>query len=191
MNRGKPQSRVLANARIAFLLVPLATCSGVDNFRITESSESSISGATIVEILLGDLGFGDWLNLDITQNETLANQGIERHQLDSVHLYSLTLDIIDGHPEQDFSFIETIRFYVESPGLESKLIAQGGPFVDGLTSVGMDLEPVNLASYAGAESMTITTDVTGRRPDRRTTLKAEIVLSVDVSVAGILCGSET
>jgi|MDTC01.3.fsa_nt_gb hypothetical protein len=190
MNRGKPQSRALANARIALLLFPLVTCSGVDNFRITETSQSTVSGATIVEILLGDLGFGNWLNLDITQNETLANQGIERHQLDTVYLHSLTLDIIDGHPDQDFSFIEEIRFYVESSGLDSKLIAHGGPFIDGLTSIGMDLENVNLASYAGAESMTITTDVTGRRPNRQTTLDAEIVLSVDVNVAGILCGSE-
>ena len=172
------------------LLLPLVTCSNLDNIEVTETAQTVLAGATLVEQLIGDLGFGDWLNLDITQNKTMANQGVERHQLDTVYLQSVELSMTESHPDQDFSFIERIEFYAKAPGLTKRLIATGGPFAAGLKIVGMDVEDVNLASFASSETMTITTDVVGRRPHYRTTIEATIVLGVDINVAGIICGSE-
>ena len=191
MSLKQKSKRLIGNLRVGLLLISLATCSGLDNFQITESSESTVSGATIFERLIGDLGFGDWLNLDLTQNEKLANQGVEGHQLDTVYLHSLTLTITEGHRDQDFSFIESIDFFANGPGLEKKLIARGSSFATGIKSVGLEIESVNLAPYASANSMTITTDVDGHRPDHQTTIRAEIVLDIDVNVAGVLCGPET
>jgi len=71
------------------------------------------------------------------------------------------------------------------------MIARGSSFATGLKSVGLEIEPVNLAPYASGDSMTITTDVDGHRPDHETTIKADIVLDIDVNVAGVLCGPET
>jgi len=79
MSVKQKSKRLMVNLRMGLLLIPLATCSGLDNFQITETSESTLSGATIFEQLIGDLGFGEWLNLDLTQNEKLANQGVGRH----------------------------------------------------------------------------------------------------------------
>ena len=190
MAQGHQKKHRFLRLLIGLPLLLLATCSNLDNLEVVESSEATLSGASIFERLIGDLGFGDWLNLDLTQNETLANQGVERHQLDTVYLQSLTLAIIDGRDEQDFSFIESIQFYVSSDTLDRKLIAQGSDFEPGLKIVGLDVEPLNLAAYASEESMTITTDVEGHRPDYQTRIKADITLNIDVNVAGVLCGPE-
>ena len=62
MTRGRPSHPRYRNACVLLLLVSLATCSNIDNFEITETSETTLAGATMFERLIGDLGFGDWLN---------------------------------------------------------------------------------------------------------------------------------
>lgn len=191
-NKTTAWSRVVRRMVATYLpcafLIGLITCDSVDNFTITESSTTTIEGATLLEQLVGDLGFGGFLNMDVSQNEELKNQGVERNQIDSVFVQSLTLTITDPPDGQDFTFIESLAFYVEAPGLDRKLIASGGPFEAGLKTVGMNVENVDLADYAAAESMDITTEVDGRRPDNTTTIRADIVLDVDVNVGGALCG---
>ncbi|OGQ90355.1 MAG: hypothetical protein A2289_26415 [Deltaproteobacteria bacterium RIFOXYA12_FULL_58_15] len=182
--------RALRYGTIALILAAI-TCGDIDKFTIEESSSTTIQGASLLEQLAGDLGFGGFLNMDISQNQELQNQGVEREQIDSVHIQSLTLTITDTPPEgRDFTFIDNLEFFVESQGLERKLIASGGPFAAGLTTVGLEVENVDLAPYAAAESMNITSEVTGRRPSKETTIDGKIVLEVDVNVSGALCGGD-
>jgi len=170
-------------------LVSLATCGKIDRFKITESSTTSVQGASILENFVGDIGFGGFLNMDISQNAELKNQGVKKSQIDSVFLSSLTLTITDPPQGQDFGFIDSLKFFVESEGLDRKLIASGGPFDAGLTTIGLNVENVDLADYAAAPAMKITTEVNGRRPAKTTSIKGDIVLDVDVNVSGALgCG---
>ena len=174
-------------------LLTLITCGDqIDNFTITEEASTTVSRASVLEslaeVLLGDLGFGNFLNIDLVQNETLANQGVERHQIDSVKIDSLILEITEPASGQDFEFLEEIEFFVQADGLESRRIASGGPFASGLERVGLNVDDVELAPYVTADSMDITTRVTGRRPQRETTIKGTMELGVDVSLTGVLCG---
>lgn len=179
--------RSRATLLTSILLTALA-CGGLDTFTITEESTATIQGSILGQ-LVSDLGFGGFLSMDLSQNETLANQGVSREQIDSVFVRSLTLTITAPPSGQDFTFLDSLEFYVEAPGEPRRLIASGGPFQAGLTTVGLDLENVDLAPYAAAESMSITTEASGRPPAQDTTIQAQIELEVDVNVDGALCGS--
>ena len=50
--------------------------------------------------------------------------------------------------------------------------------------VDFDVEPVDLTEYVVSESMTFTTEVTGRRPDVDTTVEARFDVAVGVTGQG-------
>ncbi|MDF1561728.1 MAG: hypothetical protein P1V51_01720 [Deltaproteobacteria bacterium] len=175
---------------LAFLIFATgaATCGGIDRIRIRETATAEIPPSTLLENLVGDLGFSQFATLDLSQNQELQNQGIEKHQIDHVYLQELALQITAPPSGQDFTFIDRLEFFVESDGLPTELLAAGGPFAADLTAVNLDVEDVDLAPYVTAPSMAITTQVQGRRPRERTTIEASLRFQVDVNVGGLVCG---
>jgi hypothetical protein len=168
-------------------LFAIISCGGFDTFTVRESSTTTIPQGTALEQLAGDAGFQSLVGFDMSQNATIQNQGVERHEIDSVHLRSLRLTITDPPSGGDFTFLDAIEFYVSADGMERKLIAAGGPFDAGVPSVLLDVKNVDLAEYVAAPSMDITADVTGRRPQEDTSVQADLSLLVDVNVDGALC----
>ncbi len=59
-----------------------------------------------------------------------------------------------------------------------------GQFPEGEPRVSFDLVDQDLHDYVVSESMTITTEVTGHRPDEETTLEARFSLEVEVTEQG-------
>ena len=169
------------------LLAPLC-CGGLDTFDISEESTTTVEAGTLLEQLAGDLGFGGFLNMDVSQSEELKNQGVEKEDIDSVRLASLVLEITDPPADQDFGFLESLEVFVEAAGSPRARIARGGPFPAGARRVELAVDEVELEPYATAEAMSVTAEVTGRRPDRATTVKATMELRVDVDVTGVACG---
>jgi hypothetical protein len=169
-------------------LLALLCCGGLDTFVVTEKASAVIPGASLFEQLAGDFGFGDFLDMDLSQNQELKNQGVEKGQLDSVRLISLALTVVEPASGQDFGFLEELRFYVETEGLPRLLIASGGPFPAGASRVELNLADVDMEPYATAPAMKVTTEATGRRPRQQTTIEAELQLEVDVDVSGVACG---
>ena len=168
-------------------LLAIMGCGGLDTFPIEVESQATIEGGTLLEQWVGDLGFGGFLNMDISSHESLANQGVRPEQIDSVRLTEMRLEILEP-ADQDFSFIESLEFFAEAPEVEMRKVAFGGPFEDGIRAVSLERTDLDLAPYATAEQMNITTEVTGRRPANQTTLKAVVRLEVDVNVSGLLSG---
>src|SRR5687767_12227375 len=116
--------------RWSWALLSLTFCSGVDNFQIDEKSTAVIPGATVVETLV-DIPFAGFGDIDLTQNETLKNRGATKDQIDSVKVTRLTLTVTAPESGQDFRFLQSLKFFVESPGVPRALIASGGPFPEG------------------------------------------------------------
>jgi hypothetical protein len=173
---------------IVLLTLPLVMCSGIDNFQVDQKSQAFIPGATALEQLLGNVSFAGFDNFDITQNAELKNQGVTKNQIDSVKLSRVTMTVVEPASGQDFTFVTSLKFFVEAPGLPRALIAKGGPFPAGALTVELDLEDVELKPYATAESMNITTESNGEKPGQDTTVEAVILLDVDVNVGGAICG---
>jgi hypothetical protein len=159
----------------------------LDTFHITETSTATIAKGSLVEQLAGNIGFGDgFLHMDITSNETLKNKGVKRSQIDSVRLESLRLQITAPASGQTFDFLDKIAFYAEAEGVARKRIAVLDPVPDGVTTLNLVIDPVELAPYVAAPEMALTTEATGKRPNNDTTLKATVGLVVDVNVSGLL-----
>ena len=171
------------------LLMGTITCGPIDVISIEETSTTTIEKASIFEQLLGDIGFGAFLNLKIIDNTELQNQGVEPHQIDSVYATQLTLTILEPEAGQDFSFIESLEFFVSSDGLEKVRIASLDGIPDGATVIELVLDPVDLAPYAAADSMTVTSYVDGQRPEYDTLIEAKMTLDVDINVGGLICGA--
>ncbi|MEM6733304.1 MAG: hypothetical protein AAF658_17220 [Myxococcota bacterium] len=182
----------LLHARLArlpgvFALVGLAMCSSLDTFTIEESATTVVQGSLVGQVL-GDLGFAGFVGLDLSENQTLQNEGVERSDIDSVFVRSLSLRITDTTQGQSFDFLNSIAFFAESDGLPRVEIASGADFAPGLTEIGLDVSNVNLADYVAAPTLTITTDASGGAPAEDTSIEATLTLDVDVNVAGALCG---
>jgi len=171
----------------AGFLVILCTCGGLDEISFTETAQATIPPGGLVETLAGDLGFDSLTRFDITESQALANEGVQRHEIDSMRLTRLGLEVLspDGG---DLSFLERLEFYVSAPELPRVRIAHAEDFPDGASQVDLALDSVELADYAAAPSMTIDTESSGRRPAQETRLEVSLELLVDVNVDGVVCG---
>lgn len=155
--------------------------SGLLRIDLDDSVRTTVPAATPVEVVLGGLGFGDLVAMDLTEAEELRNQGVEPGDITTAFLMDFTLSVVSPEGE-DLSFIDTMALYVEAPGLERKLVAEAADFE--AASVSFDLTDVDLADYIVSESMTLSTEVDARRPSRETVLKADYVIEVGVTAQG-------
>lgn len=160
----------------------VAACDRLLDIRIAREATTTVEAGTPLETLLGDMGFGDFLAMDLTSATELENQGVAPGDIVDTRLVSfeLTLDAPDG---ADLGFLDEVDLLVTAPGLPEELVAHGEGF-DGQTEVAFEVFDVDLSAYVVSESMTLRTDVRGRRPDDDSTLTAAFVLSVGVTSQG-------
>ncbi len=142
-----------------------------------------VEKGTLLEDLLGDLGFDSFLDMDITSTDEFVNQGVEPGDVQEVFLEYFELKAISPSGA-DLSFLESMDIYVESPGLPQVLIASAGSFPEGQALVGFQVMDEDLTDYVVSQSMTLTTDITGHRPDDDTTVEARFDLAVGVTTQG-------
>jgi hypothetical protein len=162
-------------------------CGAIDSLltiEISESSQVMVEQGTVLESLLGDLGFGDFVSMDLTESQALSNQGVEPGDIERVTLTVLELEAIE--PEGgDLSFLESMTFYVSAPDVEEALLASSPGFPQGEALVVFDREDIDLTPYVVSESMTIGTDVTAQRPEQDTLVEARFTVEVQATVQGV------
>src|SRR3954468_16655570 len=92
---------------LGVFLTVLVTCGGssVTRISVSQTASANIPGATLLESLAGDVGFGGLANFDISQSQELKNQGVKKEQISSVKLTSLTLTVTSPANGQDFTFL--------------------------------------------------------------------------------------
>ena len=165
-------------------LVVLGGCQGrLLNINIEGESSVVIPEGTLVEDLVIDLGFGDFLNMDLTQSQELQNQGVEPEDIVDVFFTSFTLETVS--PEgSDMSFLEAMTLSVDADALQPVEVAEAPGFPQGESLVAFDLYDVDIADYVVSEAMDITTDVTGRRPEQDTEIRATYAVRVGVTLKG-------
>jgi hypothetical protein len=166
---------------LALLWLPLATCGSLTRFGVSAEGHAVVLRGTPLETLLGQLGFEDFATFDITQQEEFRNQGYKRSQIDSVKLKRLLLSVEDP-PGQTCDFLDRISFFAEAEGLPRVEIARLDPIPRDSNEIDLEILDVELADHATAESMSIVTEASGRRPENDTTIFALVDLEVDVNV---------
>lgn len=189
MTRRSPR-RVFTAARVYLVLATLA-CS-LDHIKVAESGSATLQGSPELAALPASTfsgTFSSLTNIDITSNATFKSKNADINDIKSAKIYSLTLQITAPSSGQDFTFIDDVKFYASTPEIQKTLIAQGGPFTAGLTEVGLDVGDVDLKPFLASKAFSITNDVTGRSPTQATTIKASVVLDVEVNVKHLVCGN--
>lgn len=167
------------------LLAPLAGCDGrLITIPLTGSAETTVQKGTLVEALIGEFGFSDLTKLDITSSSELQNQGVEPGDLTSVVMTKFALTVTDPDGA-DLAFLESLELWAEAPDVAKVLVATTPPIDDGATTVDMQLEDVDLVDHAVSQSMTLTLEASGNRPDVDTSIRADWALSVGVTAQGI------
>lgn len=168
---------------VAFAL--LAGCKGtvLTRIDIDGAATTTVQGATLLEQLVGDLGFDDFVSMNLVESEELANQGVEPGDIEEARLVSFELEAVDP-VGADLSFIDEMTLTVESPDLDTVQVAAADAFPEGEALVAFAVSDVDLTDYIVSESMTLGTDVTGQRPDDTTTVEARYVIEVGVTLQG-------
>lgn len=170
------------------LLMGGLACQGkLVTISVEKQSTTTVEGGSILENLLGDLGFDSFVSMDLTQSEELQNQGVEPGDIVDVRLVYLELEALSP-PGADLSFIDSMDVYVSAPGLDEVRVASADDFPEGQAVVSFDIADVDLTDYVVSESMTLRTDVTGHRPDEDTEVEARFAVDVGVTVKGACSG---
>ena len=163
---------------LIFVVLAFTSCDSLRTFEIEQKSETTVERGTIVEQLVGNMGFGEFLNMDLSDNQQMKNNDAQKEHIEKASLTLLELTIAQPTNGQDFTFLDSLEFYVESNKNPKKRIAYKDTFEAGQKKVQLELENLELAPYATEETMDISTEVTGRRPDNDTTIEAILKLEI-------------
>jgi len=170
-------------AWMAAVAIAVACGGKLLTIRVEEESEVLIEKGTPLESLLSDLGFDGFTDMDITSRQAIENQGVEPGDITDVYFEELVLSV--GEPEGgDLSFIDELSFYVEAEGLDRVRVATQDSFPEGQAVVEMELDDVDIVDYVVSESMDVTTEASGGRPDEDTLVVGSFVLSVGATAQG-------
>lgn len=166
----------LALLGLAVGLLCLPGCAPTVAFDVDVSGQTTVQRGTLLEELLEQFSFGAFMNMDVSSTSEFENNQAEKDRVVEARLVGATLTITA--PEgQDFDFIDEITFFVEAPGQPEREVASKA-VPRGVDTFQLDLEDVDLAPYVRAETMSVTTEVTGRRPDEDTTIRADLVFHI-------------
>jgi hypothetical protein len=168
---------------LPFGLLLSAAC-GLNVFDVTVKGSTTVEQGSLLEQIASLPAFSGFNSFDMAQTAEFRNQGVSKEQINSVKLKSFTLTV-KSPAGAKLDFIDTISFFAETSGVERRRIAHK-TIADGLGSVELELDGVELKPYVSAPSMTITTDVSGRRPPDDTTVEAVVVLTVETNLAGAI-----
>lgn len=172
----------IGRVRRCALLFLLGGCASLLTVKIDGSATTLVEKGTLVEVLVGDLGFEELVQMDLTDEGELANQGVEPGDLVSVELIEFELEALSGSPDLDF--IDWMEVSIEAPDLPEVVIASQSDFPSGEASVAMDLSGTELVDYAVSQAITLRTDVEARRPDQDTEVEARYVFRVQATLRG-------
>jgi hypothetical protein len=160
----------------------LLACGQIFTITVEETATAVIPEATLIEEVVDDLGFGDFLEMDIAEAEELQDQGVEEGDIEEAALVSLVLVAMEGSP--DLSFIDSLEIFVEGEGLPRQRVAWAEELPEGQSEVALELDEVDLAPYIIGGDMTLTTEARGRRPEQERVVEAQAAIDVGVTAQG-------
>lgn len=159
--------------------VPMLTsgCAPDVTFSVPIEGETVVEGAGLVgELLDAFPDFGGFNSFDISTAEEFENNNAQKENVKTARLTSFTLEAT-APADATLDFLDSIAFFVSAADLDEVQIASA-EIEDGDTLVELDLDDVDLAPYVRADSMTFTTEISGRQPADDTTVAAAAAVEV-------------
>jgi hypothetical protein len=163
----------------AIVILLCAGCSGLINFDVDSSGQSTIQGSPTGPLLPG-FGFAGFNKMSFSQSAQFQNNNTNKDHISSCRLTKLTLKIVSP-ASANLSFLNQIDFYIEAPNLPKVHIAGLTP-VPGGTSADLTIDDRDIAAYAKSDTFSITTQASGRTPTTDTTIEADMKLHINASL---------
>lgn len=175
--------RVLLFLVLVLVLVVASGC-GLNEFDLTQSGTTTVPGSTLLGGVLGNLPAAQGLtNFDVSQSQEFKNQNTEKKYVRKARLTSFSLRIT-APADQDFAFLDSLQFFAEANGTKTRVAHAEGIARQGLKAPNptlvLTLDDVDLTPVVKADTMSITTAVTGRQPSKDTALEAKVVMHLTV-----------
>lgn len=166
------------------LLFGLIGCDGsLVHIDVDGSAKTVVEAGTLVEELLVDFGFGEFVEMDLTTAQELRDQGVEPGDIVSVEMTAFTLEALDG--QGDLSFLQSMTLTATAPDLDPVDIATCDSFPAGESFVAFELTGADFAPHLVSKEMSLVVDITGRRPAADTTVEASFIVDVGVTAQGV------
>ena len=161
----------------------MSGCTSLMTISIEETATTTVESGTILEDLLDDFGFDDFVTMDVTASSKLRNQGVEPGDIREARLTYFELSVLS--PEgADLSFIEAMSVSIQAPEVEAETLALQDSFGEGESEVSFVIEDVDITPYVVSQSLTILTDVTAHRPSETVEVEARFGVDVTATVQG-------
>lgn len=165
------------------MLLLLSGCGvTVTHIAVTGSSSTTVEAGTVIEDLVGDLGFGEFVSMDLTKAQELQNQGVAPADISSAVLTDFTLTATSGEP--DLSFFSAMDLTVEAEPYDVLRVAWSESFAEGSATVDFKTTGADIREYVTSQSMTLTADATAHRPEEDTEVRGDWTVDVGVTTEG-------
>jgi len=173
--RVRPAALALSvSAALAALLA--VGCNPFIEFDVPLEGDTEIEEGGLLEALANDVGFGDFLSIDVSGSQAFENNQVGKEQVTRATVTSVELTVTSPD-DGDLDFLDEITFLVAAPGLPKVAIASQS-IPDGVKSAQLAATGAELVDYVHADALEVTTEARGHRPAKATGLHAKIVLRV-------------
>ena len=173
--------------QLSLLLPLLALCGcGLNEFDVSQSAGTTVPGATLLgQVLNGVPQMNGFNKFDFSQSQEFKNQNAQKDHVRSAKLTRFTLTI-SGPATQDFGFLESIAFFAEANGQRTRVahkehIPQLGLKAPNPVLV-LDLDDAELQPFVAADTLSFTTQASGRQPSQDTQLTGQAVVHLKVGL---------
>ena len=167
----------IALAFACLSVVTTVACVPDVTFGVTIEGDTEVeSGGLLGEVLDVFPAFGGFNSFDVASSDEFENNNAQKENVKAAHLVSFSLEATapDG---ATLDFLDSIAFFVSAPDLDTVQIASAD-VEDGDRQIDLDVDDVDLAPYVRADTMTFTTEISGRQPTEDTTVEALVELEI-------------
>lgn len=172
-------------ARLGSMLVVLVLSGcGLTEFDVSAKGSTTIQGSTLLGSLLQAFPQAQgFTSFDVSQTQDFQNQHTEKKYVKTAKLKALTLTIT-APADQDFNFLDSIQFFAEANGTKTRVAHAENISKAGLKApnptLALTLDAVDLAPVVKADTMSITTEASGRQPAKDATVEIDLTMHLGV-----------
>src|SRR5438105_5753008 len=163
------------------LLASLLGCNPTVTFDTTVMGSTTIPKSTVGGLISFPGTLPGLNDIRIDQRANLAGNNTDKSHIDHVRVKSMTLTVTTPTPG-DLPFLTSLSFSVSAAGQADKRISHLEAFPKGSATVQMQLDGVDLAPYAKADSFSILASGQGTAPTQDTTIEVSTVLTIEAHV---------
>jgi|GEM_PF-6675712 len=170
---------------LVVFLVSCGALSRLDNIEFSQTAALEVLGIDAGNTSIDGPLLPSLNNLNASFEQNLSSKDIELDKVDHVKLKAFELSATSPQGA-DLSFLSKVDIFLEAPGLPKVLIAHSNSFPQGIFTLPLKVEDVNLKSYMSDDSISVSVDIQGDVPQNTTTISGLLTFDIDVNLKALI-----